>query len=68
MHKKYSKALTPADDYKCELPDDVRKQAEAELRETDSARNYALNELRDWIEFNPRMISVRMGNNTFSKI
>lgn len=61
MHKQYKKALTPADDYSFNLPDDLKREAENELRETDSARKYALNELREWIETNPRMILVRMG-------
>lgn len=57
-----SKGITEIDTYEFKLGEDLRAIAETELRETASARDFALNALREWIKMNPRIISVRLGN------
>lgn len=56
-----SKGITKADDYVCALSKELKQQAESELRETSASRNFALNALREWLESNARVSSVRLG-------
>lgn len=56
-----SKGITDADEYVFTLSDELKQMAENELRETPATRDFALKALRDWIETNPRIASVRMG-------
>ncbi|CAG9805921.1 unnamed protein product [Chironomus riparius] len=60
MSSKFTKSITPIDDYVCTLPEETRKIAEDELRETDSVRRHALESLREWAEKNPRIKAVRL--------
>lgn len=57
-----SKGITPADDYKFTLTNELKEIAEAELRETKSNRDHALKAMRDWIATNPRINTARLGN------
>lgn len=56
-----SKGITDVDEYEFKLGKELKAVAEAELRETASAREFGLNALRDWINANPRIIAVRLG-------
>lgn len=57
-----SKGITPADDYKFTLSNELKEIAETELRETKSNRDHALKAMRDWIATNPRINTARLGN------
>ncbi|KAG8224068.1 hypothetical protein J437_LFUL001145, partial [Ladona fulva] len=54
------KAVTEEDKYVCKLPADVERVAKEELRETASMREQTLQQMRDWIRKNPRIVSCRM--------
>lgn len=56
-----SKSITKIDDYKFTLPDDLRRMAEKELRETKNTRENALRALREYIQKNPRIVLTRLG-------
>lgn len=55
------KAVTPADDYKYDLPDELKKVAETELRESYETIQQSVKALREWAEKNPRISKIRMG-------
>lgn len=55
-----SKGITPADDYICSLSEELIELAKTELRETKSIRDQSLKILRDWIQNNPRIVSIRL--------
>ncbi|XP_053698268.1 alpha-tocopherol transfer protein-like [Sabethes cyaneus] len=57
---KYTKAISPPDDYVFSFSDELRKLAEDELGETDDRREHALKILREWAEKNPRIAKIRM--------
>ncbi|XP_013184856.1 alpha-tocopherol transfer protein-like [Amyelois transitella] len=52
--------LTPADDYRCPLPDETQRIAQEQLRETENSRSQALASLRSWMEQNPKFLAVRL--------
>lgn len=56
-----SKGITPADDYKYDLPDELKKVAEKELRESYSTIQQSVKALREWAMQNPRIAKIRMG-------
>ena len=56
-----SKGITDADTYNFELSDELREMVKTELRETDATRSFAINAIREWIQTNPRIASVRVG-------
>lgn len=56
-----SKGITDADKYEFMLGNELKRVAEIELRETSSARDFALNAMREWIKTNPRIVAVRLG-------
>lgn len=47
--------------YKCPLSKHATKVAKEELREDEETRNFALQQMREWIEKNPRIIFCRTG-------
>lgn len=57
------KGVTQADRYVAErrLSAAVRQLAAEELRETEAVRTQALRAMREWIEQNPRLMRVRLG-------
>lgn len=55
-----SKSITPVDEYKCTLSEELLKQAEEELGETAEIRDKLLEEFREWIWKNPRIEKCRM--------
>ncbi|XP_058467322.1 alpha-tocopherol transfer protein-like [Malaya genurostris] len=57
---KYTKAISPPDEYVFRFSEELRKVAEEELGETDDRREHALAILRDWAEKNPRIAKIRM--------
>lgn len=57
-----SKGITAADEYVFKVSAETKAIAETELRETASSREFALNALREWINTNPRIIAIRLGN------
>lgn len=61
LNEKMSKGITDADKYEFKLGNELKRVAEIELRETKSARDFALNAMREWIKTNPRIVAVRMG-------
>ena len=56
-----TKSVTPIDSYDVLLSEELRKLAEKELRETKSTRDNAIRALREWIQKNERIISIRQG-------
>lgn len=58
-----SKSITPIDEYKFTLSDELRKVVETEFRETDTIRQHAIAEIRDWAVKNPRIIKLRLDAN-----
>lgn len=60
LSKYQTKSITPVDDYKFTLSDELKKIAEDELRETEEVRNHAIKAMRDWIMDNPRIEKCRM--------
>lgn len=54
------KSITPVDDYKCILSDELKKIAEEELRETDAIRENALRAIREWALKNERIATLRL--------
>ena len=54
------KSITPVDDYKCTLPDELKKLAENDLRETDEIRDNALRAIREWAIKNERIATLRL--------
>jgi hypothetical protein len=48
-------------EYVCTLPSKYLKLAEAELRETETTRNHALDAMREWIAKHPRIKKSRLG-------
>lgn len=56
-----TKGITDVDKYEFKLGSELKRLAEIELRETTSARTFALNAMREWIKTNPRIIAVRLG-------
>ncbi|XP_055586450.1 retinaldehyde-binding protein 1-like [Uranotaenia lowii] len=57
---KYTKAISPADEYKFPYDEALQKLAEEELGETEDRRKHALEALREWAEKNPRIAKIRM--------
>jgi hypothetical protein len=55
-----AKSITPVDDYKFTLSDELRKLAEEELRETDEIRENAIRAIREWATKNPRICTLRL--------
>jgi hypothetical protein len=49
------------DRYVCELPPQTQLLALEELRETKHTRDEALEQMRDWIKKNPRILNCRLG-------
>lgn len=49
------------DKYVCTLPRDTQTVAYKELRETEHTRDEALQQMRDWIMKNPRIVNCRLG-------
>lgn len=58
--KYQKKSITPVDDYKFTLSDELKVIAENELRETEEIRNHGIKTMRDWIVSNPRIEKCRM--------
>lgn len=58
-----TKSTTQVDDYQCKLSLETRKIAENELRETDEIRTHSLKSLREWVDKNPRIVSMRLDSN-----
>lgn len=54
------KSITPVDDYKFPLSDELREMAKNELRETDEIREHAIKAIRDWAMKNPRISTLRL--------
>jgi hypothetical protein len=52
-------------EYVCTLPSKYLKLAEAELRETETTRNHALDAMREWISKHPRIKKSRLGEMPF---
>lgn len=48
--------------YVCPLEERVLEAARSELREDESSRDQALQQLRDWLRKNPDVRNVRTGN------
>lgn len=48
-------------DYVCSLPPKFLKIAEVELRENENRREQALEQIREWVRKNPRILRSRMG-------
>lgn len=57
------KSLTPIDDYKFTLSEEMRVFVEKEFRETDEIRKHAINELRDWAVKNHKIVKLRLDSN-----
>lgn len=55
-----AKSITPVDDYKFTLSDELKKLAEEELRETDEIRDNAIRAIREWAIKNQRIVSLRL--------
>lgn len=55
-----AKSITPVDDYKFTLSDELKKLAEEELRETDEIRGNAIRAIREWAIKNQRIVSLRL--------
>lgn len=55
-----SKSVTPVDEYKCTLDQELLSILENELRETEEIRNYAITAMREWILQNPRIKKMRL--------
>ena len=55
--------VTETDEYdeEARLPAKVRALARAELREDATARRQALQQMRDWLRKNPRIVNCRLG-------
>jgi len=49
--------------YECKLPPETQLVALKELRETKHTRDEALEQMRDWIKKNPRIVNCRLGKN-----
>lgn len=58
-----AKSITPVDEYKCTLSDELKKIAKDELRETDTIRENALRTIRDWAIKNDRIATLRLDSN-----
>lgn len=53
--------MADAEKYTCPLSQLARKVAKEELREDEETVNFALEQMRDWIKKNPRIIACRTG-------
>lgn len=53
--------MADAEKYTCPLSQLARKVAKEELREDEETVIFALEQMRDWIKKNPRIISCRTG-------
>lgn len=60
--------LTEPDDYRCPLPAETQRIAEDQLRETAHTRAQALASLRSWLDQNPKMIAMRMGETLLLRV
>lgn len=49
------------DEYECTLSEDIQKMAKDELREDKNTRDQALEQMRNWIKMNPRILNCRLG-------
>lgn len=52
--------MTPIDDYKCNLSDELVAILENEIRETEEIRTFAIKAMREWTIQNPRIIKTRL--------
>ena len=56
-----SKSVQEYEPYEFSLSKELDEMAAAELREDAGTREFALNGLREWLEANDRISSIRMG-------
>ncbi|XP_067013739.2 clavesin-2 [Anabrus simplex] len=55
--------LTEPDEYECKLSLETQRIAKEELREDKATRDQALQQMRDWVKTNPRIVNCRLDSN-----
>ncbi|KAG5670107.1 hypothetical protein PVAND_000390 [Polypedilum vanderplanki] len=60
MSKHYNKSITPVDEYKFHLCNELEVMAKEELRETNEMRKHAIKAMREWIMKSDRILITRM--------
>ncbi|KAG5682845.1 hypothetical protein PVAND_012167 [Polypedilum vanderplanki] len=68
LPKYQTKSITPVDEYKSNLSDELKKIAEKELRETDKIRTHAIKAMREWAMENKRIIKCRLDSTVILKV
>jgi hypothetical protein len=62
-----TKSITPVDEYKSTLSDELKRIAEKELRETEKLRTHAIRAIREWAMANNRIVKCRLDSTVILK-